>query len=100
MMVGPGKWIVLIVVVLLLFSYKKLPAISRSIGQSLRIAKGEFKGLDANDVRTRARAQTGRGKLGEYRKGDRDDSDRGDRAADGPQDAVRNDAEERPDEKR
>jgi sec-independent protein translocase protein TatA len=65
MMVGPGKWIVLIVVVLLLLSYKKLPAISRSIGQSFRIAKGELKGLDANDVRTRARAQTRRGKLGE-----------------------------------
>lgn len=67
MLVGPGKWVVLIVVVLLLLSYRKLPAISRSIGRSLRIAKGELKGWAENDVRTRARAQTGRGKLGQQR---------------------------------
>lgn len=65
MMVGPGKWVVLLVVVLLLFGYKKLPDITRSIGRSLRIAKGEIlQGLDENDVRTRASAQTGRGPLG------------------------------------
>lgn len=97
MMVGPGKWIVLIVVVLLLFGYKKLPAISRSIGQSLRIAKGELKGLDENDVRTRARAQTGRGKLGEYGKAEQHGGEQDSAAG---RAAERNDAEERPDDER
>ncbi|HVX45931.1 MAG TPA: twin-arginine translocase TatA/TatE family subunit [Mycobacteriales bacterium] len=93
MMVGPGKWIVLIVVMLLLFGYKKLPAISRSIGQSFRIARSELKGLDPNDVRTRARAQTGRGKLGEYRRSEQPPTE--------PQPAAeQNDAEERPDDER
>lgn len=64
MLVGPGKWVVLIVVVLLLVSYRKLPDMSRSIGRSLRIFKGEMKGLAHNDVRTRAAAPTKRGPLG------------------------------------
>jgi sec-independent protein translocase protein TatA len=99
MMVGPGKWIVLIVVLLLLFGYKRLPAISRSIGQSLRIAKGELKGLDPNDVRTRARAQTGRGKLGEYRRGEQPPT-AGQKPTADQNGADPHDAEERPDDER
>jgi sec-independent protein translocase protein TatA len=63
-LVGPGKWVVLIVVVLLLVSYRKLPDVSRSIGRSLRIFKGEMRGLTENDVRTKAAAPTVRGPLG------------------------------------
>lgn len=64
MLVGPGKWVVLLVVVLLFISYRKLPDMSRSIGRSLRIFKGEIKGLAENDVRTKAAAPTVRGPLG------------------------------------
>jgi sec-independent protein translocase protein TatA len=64
MLVGPGKWVVLLVVVLLLVSYRKLPDVSRSIGRSLRVFKGELKGLADNDVRTKAAAPTVRGPLG------------------------------------
>lgn len=64
MLVGPGKWVVLIVLVLLLVSYRKLPDISRSVGRSLRIFRGEMRGLGENDVRTKAAAPTVRGPLG------------------------------------
>jgi sec-independent protein translocase protein TatA len=63
-LVGPGKWVVLIVVVLLLVSYRKLPDISRSVGRSLRIFRGEMRGLKENDVRGKAAAPTVRGPLG------------------------------------
>ncbi len=64
MLVGPGKWVVLIVVLLVLFSYRKLPDMSRSVGRSLRIFKGELRGLGENDVRTKATAPSKRGPLG------------------------------------
>jgi sec-independent protein translocase protein TatA len=64
MLVGPGKWVVLIVVLLVLFSYRKLPDMSRSVGRSLRIFKGELRGLGANDVRAKAAAPSKRGPLG------------------------------------
>lgn len=70
MLVGPGKWVVLIVLILLLVSYRKLPDISRSIGRSLRIFKGEMRGLGENDVRTKAPAPTVRGPLGAPAKSD------------------------------
>ena len=37
----------------MLFGYKKLPAASRSLGQSLRIFKGEMKGMKSDDVAAR-----------------------------------------------
>jgi len=43
----------IILAVLLLFGYKKLPDASRSLGRSLRIFKGEMKGMKDDDVRTR-----------------------------------------------
>jgi len=73
-LVGPGKWVVLIVVVLLLVSYRKLPDVSRSIGRSLRIFKGEVKGLAENDVRTKAEAPTVRGPLGKQAPTDTDEA--------------------------
>jgi sec-independent protein translocase protein TatA len=44
--------LLILVAILLLFGYKKLPDASRSIGRSLRIFKGEMKGLHEDDVRT------------------------------------------------
>jgi sec-independent protein translocase protein TatA len=41
----------------LLFGYKKLPDASRSLGRSLRIFKGEMKGMKDDDVRTKDAAQ-------------------------------------------
>jgi sec-independent protein translocase protein TatA len=60
---GVPELLVLLVVGLLLFGgYKKLPDASRSLGRSLRIFKGEMKGLKdddgAADVRTREAAAT------------------------------------------
>jgi sec-independent protein translocase protein TatA len=47
----PSHWLVLAVVVLVLFGYKKLPDMSRSVGRSLRIFKSEMKGLNEDDVK-------------------------------------------------
>jgi sec-independent protein translocase protein TatA len=56
---GIGEIVVLLVVALLLFGgYKKLPDASRSIGRSLRIFKGEMKGLKDDDVRAKDPATT------------------------------------------
>ncbi|MGZ4508998.1 MAG: Sec-independent protein translocase subunit TatA [Blastococcus sp.] len=56
---GVPELLVLLVVGLLLFGgYKKLPDASRSLGRSLRIFKGEMKGLKDDDVRTKDAATT------------------------------------------
>jgi sec-independent protein translocase protein TatA len=59
---GPLEIGLIILAILLLFGYKKLPDASRSLGRSLRIFKGEMKGMkddDARDgVRTRDAATT------------------------------------------
>jgi sec-independent protein translocase protein TatA len=55
---GPLEIGLIILAILLLFGYKKLPDASRSLGRSLRIFKGEMKGLKDDDVRTRDAAQT------------------------------------------
>jgi len=44
----------IILAVLLLFGYKKLPDASRSLGRSLRIFKGEMKGMKDDDARAKA----------------------------------------------
>jgi sec-independent protein translocase protein TatA len=58
---GPLEIGLIILAILILFGYKKLPDASRSLGRSLRIFKGEMKGMkddDARDsVRTRDAAQ-------------------------------------------
>jgi sec-independent protein translocase protein TatA len=58
MNLGAPEIILIILAILLLFGYKKLPDASRSIGRSLRIFKGEMKGMKDDDVRTRDAAQT------------------------------------------
>jgi sec-independent protein translocase protein TatA len=39
----------ILLAILLLFGYKKLPDASRSLGRSLRIFKGEMKGMKDDD---------------------------------------------------
>ncbi len=59
MSLGPLEIIAIVLVILLLFGYKKLPDASRSLGRSLRIFKGEMKGMkddDARDLRARTSA--------------------------------------------
>jgi sec-independent protein translocase protein TatA len=51
MNLGPLEIGLIILAVLLLFGYKKLPDASRSLGRSLRIFKGEMKGMKDDDVR-------------------------------------------------
>jgi sec-independent protein translocase protein TatA len=58
MNIGAPEIILIILAILLLFGYKKLPDASRSLGRSLRIFKGEMKGMKDDDVRTKDAAQT------------------------------------------
>ena len=51
MNLGPMEISLIILAVLLLFGYKKLPDASRSLGRSLRIFKGEMKGMREDDLR-------------------------------------------------
>ena len=46
---GPREIGLIILAILLLFGYKKLPDASRSLGRSLRIFKGEMKGMKDDD---------------------------------------------------
>ncbi len=55
---GPLEIGLILLAILLLFGYKKLPDASRSLGRSLRIFKGEMKGMKDDDVNTRAEAET------------------------------------------
>ena len=55
---GAPELIVVLLIVLILFGYKKLPDASRSLGRSLRIFKGEMKGMKDDDVRTKDAART------------------------------------------
>jgi sec-independent protein translocase protein TatA len=55
MSLGPLEIIAIVLVILLLFGYKKLPDASRSLGRSLRIFKGEMKGMKDDDAGSAAR---------------------------------------------
>jgi sec-independent protein translocase protein TatA len=57
MSLGPLEIIAIVLVILLLFGYKKLPDASRSLGRSLRIFKGEMKGMKDDDNRETVRAK-------------------------------------------
>jgi sec-independent protein translocase protein TatA len=46
---APWHWIVLAIVVIALFGYKKLPDAARSVGRSLRVFKTEMKGMGEDD---------------------------------------------------
>ena len=62
MNLGAPEIALIVLAVLLLFGYKKLPDASRSLGRSLRIFKGEMKGMK-DDVRTKDDATAVRGEL-------------------------------------
>jgi len=47
---APWHWVILAVVVIALFGYKKLPDAARSLGRSLRIFKTEIKGMGEDDA--------------------------------------------------
>ena len=49
MNLGPMEIGLILLAILLLFGYKKLPDASRSLGRSLRIFKGEMKGMKEDD---------------------------------------------------
>ena len=55
---GAPELIAICVLVLLLFGYKKLPDAARALGRSLRIFKGEMKGMKDDDVRGKDVART------------------------------------------
>jgi sec-independent protein translocase protein TatA len=46
---APWHWVVLAIIVIALFGYKKLPDAARSVGRSLRIFKTEIKGMSEDD---------------------------------------------------
>ena len=46
---APWHWVVLAIIVIALFGYKKLPDAARSLGRSLRIFKTEIKGMSEDD---------------------------------------------------
>ena len=46
---APWHWVVLAIIVIALFGYKKLPDASRAVGRSLRIFKTEIKGMTEDD---------------------------------------------------
>ena len=46
---APWHWVVLAIIVIALFGYKKLPDASRALGRSLRIFKTEIKGMSQDD---------------------------------------------------
>lgn len=47
---SPSHWLIIALVVLVLFGYKRLPEMSRSVGRSLRIFKTEIKGMGQDDA--------------------------------------------------
>ena len=55
---GAPELIIVLLIVLVLFGYKKLPDASRALGRSLRIFKGEMKGMKDDDVRSKDAART------------------------------------------
>ncbi len=61
---GLPELLIIVAVVLLLFGYKKLPDATRAVGRSLRIFRGEIKGLSEDEVASKEPAQTTRGPLG------------------------------------
>ena len=46
---APWHWVVVAVIVVALFGYKRMPDAARSLGRSLRIFKTEIKGLNEDD---------------------------------------------------
>jgi sec-independent protein translocase protein TatA len=55
---SPSHWVIVAILAIALFGYKKLPDASRSLGRSLRIFKTEIKGMTEDD-RARESAAAG-----------------------------------------
>jgi sec-independent protein translocase protein TatA len=53
---APWHWVIVAILVIALFGYKKMPDAARSLGRSLRIFKTEIKGMTEDD-KARAKAQ-------------------------------------------
>ncbi|MGQ0839015.1 Sec-independent protein translocase subunit TatA [Actinokineospora sp.] len=49
MNLGPWEILIIAVVIVLLFGARKMPAMARSLGQSMRILKAETKGMRKDD---------------------------------------------------
>jgi sec-independent protein translocase protein TatA len=47
---GPWEILIIAVVIVLLFGARKMPAMARSLGQSMRILKAETKGMKEDDA--------------------------------------------------
>lgn len=62
---GLPELLVILAVVALFVSYKKLPDAARAVGRSVRILRAETRGLTEDDVAAKAAAKTSRGSLGE-----------------------------------
>jgi sec-independent protein translocase protein TatA len=54
---APWHWVILAIVVIALFGYKKLPDASRAVGRSLRIFKTEIKGMTDDDSARKSQAE-------------------------------------------
>ena len=54
---APWHWVVVALLVIALFGYKKLPDAARSLGRSLRIFRTEIKGMTEDDAARAATAQ-------------------------------------------
>lgn len=46
---SPSHWVIIAILVIALFGYKKLPDAARAIGRSLRVFKTEVKGMSEDD---------------------------------------------------
>ena len=46
---APIHWLIILIVLMALFGYRKLPDVSRSVGRSLRIFKTEMKALTTEE---------------------------------------------------
>jgi sec-independent protein translocase protein TatA len=53
---APWHWVIVAILVIALFGYKKMPDAARSLGRSLRIFKTEIKGMTEDD-KARAKAR-------------------------------------------
>jgi sec-independent protein translocase protein TatA len=54
---GPWEILIIAVVVVLLFGARKMPAMARSLGQSMRILKAETKGMRQDEDQTDTTSQ-------------------------------------------
>jgi sec-independent protein translocase protein TatA len=56
---APWHWVIIAIVVIALFGYKKMPDAARGLGRSLRIFKTEIKGMREDDAaRDEAKTET------------------------------------------